>query len=374
MSKPLIGEVAPWADVADLEQAARRRMSPEAAVYVGGGAGEEVTLRANEAAFRRYHLMPRVLRDTAALDTSVDVLGVTFDAPLWLAPAGMQSSIHPEGEHATAAAAAATGLGYVLSSGSSVTLEEVAVSAPPARWFQLYKISDDAEILGDLVQRAVASGYRGLCLTVDSPVHGYRRAALRHSGSTRLPDSVMANLAPYRDRLAASEVPRPFEPVPHFPTTWADLTWLREITDLPILCKGVLHPDDAAEALARGAQGVIVSNHGGRQLDQCVATLDALPAVVAAVGERGTVLFDGGVRTAADAVIALALGARAVGLGRAVLWALGAGGRVGVETFLRSFRTDLARVMHLVGAAKVSDLNPDLVFDRRVGRRGGERP
>jgi 4-hydroxymandelate oxidase len=282
----------------------------------------------------------------------------------------MQGSFDDGAEAATAAAAAEAGMAFTLSTGASMTIEQVAKAAGQARWFQLYFVTRDRQVILDLVRRAEAAGYTALCVTVDNPVHGFRRWALRRGGSTRRQDSQLGNLAPYAEQIAQAAVTRPpaldrLAPPVHFPATWDDIRWLRSQTELPIVLKGILHPEDAATAMEIGLQGVFVSNHGGRQLDHGISTLEALPRVAAAVHARGgVVLMDGGVRSAPDAAIALALGADAVGLGRPVLWALAVGGQRGVSSYLTAFRTELLRTLQLLGLTGPAGLSAEHVERR----------
>lgn len=361
--------IPPWMTAKEIESIARLETADSSVDYFGQGSGEELTLRANVNAFDRYRLIPHVARSVSSLELSTDVLSTRLDVPLFVSPMGNQSLMHPDGELAMAAAAADAGFGFTLSTGSSWTIEEVAEVAGPARWFQLYFLTTDRDVLSDLIRRATESGYCALCVTVDNPVHGFRRASLRRGGSTRVTsNSDLPNLAPYKERIesaggSASDSRISMVPPLHFPVTWNDLRWLRGATSLPIVVKGILHPEDARAVIDMGMQGVVVSNHGGRQLDHCIATLEALPAVASAVGESGIVLMDGGVRRATDAVIAIALGAHAVGLGRAAGWALAYGGRAGATSYLRNFRTEFTRVLQLVGATTPRDLTTDLIYD-----------
>jgi 4-hydroxymandelate oxidase len=362
-----------WAGADELARLAKERLPEDVYDYVASGAGDDLTLAGNVSAFSRLALVPSVLRDVSGISTGCEIAGTRLDCPLLVAPVGMQGLLDEGGESATASGAAEAGVGFILSTGSSVPMEDVAKAAGPARWFQLYFVTPDRGVIADLVSRASASGFTALCVTVDNPVHGFRRATLRRLGSTRRRDSVFANLEPYAEVLGADAAPAvaDLKPAAHFPATWADIEWLRGSTDLPILLKGVLDPADASRAAAMGLDGVVVSNHGGRQLDHGVATVEALPDIVDAVGGASAVLLDGGIRRPSDAVIALALGANGVCLGRLVMWALALGGREGVAGLLRQFRLELTRTMQLVGAAGVSDLRRSMVYDRLLRTRMG---
>jgi 4-hydroxymandelate oxidase len=331
-----------------LEERARAVLPPDVFDYYAGGAGEEDTLAANDRAWRAVRLRPRVLRDVSRVDTSVTVLGSRVGSPVLVAPTAFHRLAHPAGERATAEGAAAAGALFVLSSRSSTRIESVAEVAGPW-WFQVYVLRERA-LTRELVQRAAASGARALVLTGDTPYVGRKR---RDRGSLAIPDAdFRANLERLTDVALAEQAPD---------VTFEDIAWLRGLSSLPVLVKGVLRGDDAARCIEAGAAGVIVSNHGGRQLDGAVATAEALPEVVEAVAGRGEVLVDGGVRTGRDVLRALALGARAVLVGRPVLWGLATGGAAGVQGVLEALREDTAHVMALAGAASVADVTADFV-------------
>jgi 4-hydroxymandelate oxidase len=345
------------------EAAARSMLSPMAFDFVAGGSGDEVTLRANRAAFDRWQLLPRVLRGLREVSTATSVLGQDIAVPALIAPMSVHRLCHDAGERATARAAKTAGTIYTLSTASSVALEEVSPEAGPW-WFQLY-IFADRGLTHDLIARAAAAGASALVVTVDVPLLGRREADARNRFA--LPTGVvMAHLpvrepepdpAPITGSKLAGLDKSVFEPA----MTWNDLDWLASLSPLPVVPKGILHPDDAVCAVDHGAQAVIVSNHGGRQLDSAVATLDALPAVVEAVAGRAEVLVDGGVRRGTDVLKALALGARAVLIGRPILWGLAVDGADGVGHVLELLRAELALDLMLCGLASPGDVDRTLL-------------
>ena len=334
-------------NVDDFEEAARARLDPGAYGYFAGGAGDEQTLRANAAAFAGWELRPRVLVDVAEVSTATTVLGTEVELPLLVAPTAFQRLADPEGELATARGAAAAGTVMTLSTLSSASPGELAAAAPGApQWFQLYWAKDRG-FTKELVESAAEAGQRALVLTVDLPVAGRRERDLR-AGFALPRDLPLPNLPVLLQRedfhVALGTI---FDPT----ITWRDLEWLRSVSPLPLVLKGILTAEDALLAADHGAEGVIVSNHGGRQLDGVPATLDVLPEVVEAVGERAEVLFDGGIRRGVDVLKALALGARAAMSGRAVLWGLAAGGEKGVQQVLALLRAELELGLTLLGCA-----------------------
>lgn len=345
-------------DVVALEAEAAARLDRAAFDYYAGGADEELTVAENVAAWRRWRLRPHVLRDVSEVRTETTVLGTPITAPILVAPTAYHRMAHPEGEVATARGAAGAGTVMVVSTLATVALEEVAAATAAPKWFQLY-VFRDRGFAGELIDRAVAAGYRALVLTVDAPVLGHRRRDARNR--FRLPEGlVMANLG---DRLPDSDgsgLEAYF--ADHDRTlTPRDLDWLKQRSGLPVVVKGIHRGDDAAECVAAGADAVVVSNHGGRQLDRAIATADALPEVVDAVAGRAEVYVDGGIRSGTDVLVALALGARAVLVGRPVLWALAVGGAEGVTALLGELRTELERAMILSGVTSVGAVPRDLV-------------
>jgi 4-hydroxymandelate oxidase len=345
-------------DVHDLEAQARAQLTGQAYDYFAGGADDELTLADNERSWEQLRLRPHVLRDVSVVQTSTTVLGEEVAAPVLVAPMAAQRLAHDEGEAATARGTAAAGTVMIASTISTVSLEDTAAAEPDApRWFQLY-IRKDRGWAEELVLRADAAGYRAIVLTVDLPVLGRRRRDDRHPPG--LPEGLrMANLpdASEAGQWLAATARDDLDPA----LTPDDIGWLRSLTDVPVVVKGVLRADDARECVAAGAAGVIVSNHGGRQLDTAVTGVQALPEVAAAVGDRAEVYVDGGIRRGTDVVKALALGARAVLVGRPVLWALAVGGADGVRDLLLALQESTARAMALCGARSVEECTPDLV-------------
>jgi 4-hydroxymandelate oxidase len=349
-------------DFDELERYAESILPRAAFDYFAGGSGTESTLRDNVAAWGRIRLAPHVLRDVSEVDLSTSVLGHPVSMPLLVAPVAYQRMAHDDGEAGTAAAAAKAGTIMVVSTVATQSMEDVAAAAPDAiRLFQLY-VHADREMTLHLMDRAAAAGYRALVVTVDTPRLGNR---LRdHRNQFRLPGNLSA--ANLRTSEAAGIDPSQI-------ATYADrsfdaslsldtLAWLHQNSSLPVLIKGVSRADDAVAAVQAGVAGVIVSNHGGRQLDGAVATADALPAIADAVGGDVPVLVDGGIRTGVDIVRALALGATAVLIGRPMLWGLTAGGADGVSAVLEHFREELTLALRLVGASSVAEVDRSLIW------------
>jgi 4-hydroxymandelate oxidase len=335
----------------DHEAHARTRLDANAWAYFSGGAADEISLQANRSAWDGLALWPRVLQPLAGGHTRIELLGRGLAHPILLAPMAYQRMAHPDGELASAHAAAAQGAGFILSSQATVSLEHVAqaTASDPQRgplWFQLYFQGSREQTL-DLVHRAEAAGYEALVVTVDAPVNGARDRERRQG--FRLPPGISAvNLVA---RGPAAEPDGLCGGLAAQAPTWADVQWLAGRTRLPILLKGVLHPLDAREALACGMAGLIVSNHGGRTLDTSVATAVALPRIVEAVDGRLPVLVDGGIRRGTDVLKAVALGASAVLVGRPAIWGLANAGAVGVAHVLRLLRDELEMAMALCGCA-----------------------
>ncbi|GAB3879429.1 alpha-hydroxy acid oxidase [Kibdelosporangium lantanae] len=346
-------------NVREFEALARDRLPSDVYDFVAGGAEDEVTLRANEAAFARLRLVPRVLRGPAKRDLGCTLLGMDASMPVLIAPTAFHRLAHPEGERLTARAAAAAGTIMITSMASTVTVEDVATAGGPALtlWFQLY-LQPDWAVTEALVRRAERAGCRALVVTVDSAVFG-RRERDHRNGFRDLPEGLYCeNLR----GLAGDPGVRSIQMVPDL--NWSDIERLRELTALPIVLK-VLHRADAVLAVDTGVNGVIVSNHGGRQLDTALSTVDALPAVADGVRGRIPVLLDGGVRRGTDVVKALAYGADAVAIGRPVFWGLAVDGQDGVTQVLELVRDELDRALGLCGCARPGDVTHDLVREAR---------
>jgi 4-hydroxymandelate oxidase len=358
----------------DFRQAARVRLTPAAYDYYASGALTEWTLRENERAFRRWRFHKRVLVDVSTIDTSTTVLGIDVPFPVLVAPTAFHRLADPEGEVATARATKALGSVMVASTLATTSLEDIAATGVN-RWFQLY-VQKDRGLTRELVARAVAAGYGAIVLTVDTPFIGIRYTELRNR--FQLPDGL--TLANFGAGLAAGGVGlvaggsgagrdsasglRAFSEQFDQTLDWRDLEWLCgecTVAGLPVVAKGILTDIDARRAVDAGVAGVVVSNHGGRQLDGDPATLDALPEVVDEVGGDTEVLLDGGVRTGPDVVKALALGARAVLVGRPVLWGLAAGGQAGVERVLSLLRDEVADTLRQAGVPRLADVGPGLL-------------
>jgi isopentenyl diphosphate isomerase/L-lactate dehydrogenase-like FMN-dependent dehydrogenase len=341
-----------FVNVDDFEAAARERLHPGAHDYIAGGAGDEHTLRENRAAFQRWELRPRVLVDISSVSTATTVLGTEVALPVLVAPTAFQQLANAEGELATARGAAAAGTIMCLSTLSSASPAELAAAAPGApQWFQLYWSRDRGFTQG-LVEAASASGFSALVLTVDLPVAGRRERDVR--AAFRLPvDLPLPNIP---QELRGDDFHTALHAVVDDTLTWRDLEWLRSICSLPLVVKGILTSEDALLAAEHGAAAVVVSNHGGRQLDGVPPTLDVLPEVVEAVGERVEVLLDGGIRRGIDVLKALALGARATLSGRSVLWGLAAGGEEGVTSVLELLRRELELGLKLLGCPSPNDV------------------
>lgn len=326
--------------VEDFEPIARARLPKEVYDFVAGGAGDEWTLRENTRAFERWILRPRVLRGVVEPDTRTEVFGVPLSMPVMIAPWAYQRLVHPDGELATAQAAARAGTLMVVSTPAERHLEAIAATDVP-RWFQLYVVRDRA-VSERMLDRAVEAGYGAVVFTVDLPVGGLRYRDARNG--FEIPEDMRARGGDY-------------DPV----LTWDDIAWIKDRTGLPVLVKGILAAEDAPLAIEAGADGIVVSNHGGRQLDATAAGVDALPEVVETVAGRIPVLMDGGVRRGTDILTALALGAAAVLVGRPIAWGLAADGEEGVARVLEILRTGLENAMVLTGCHTLTDVTRELV-------------
>lgn len=353
-------------NISEFEAIARTRMEPTAFDYYAGGSGDERTLADNVAAFDRYVFTPRVLIDAEHVDLSQSVAGTDIRFPIMLAPTAFNRLAHEDGELAAARAAGAMGTAMICSTIATYPIEEVAAVATGPLWFQLY-VYRDREVTRDLVKRAEAAGVGALVLTVDTARLGRRERDVRNKFTLPAGMSI-ANLERYGNDQAlrwagASSFQEYIHKLFDGSLTWESVEWLRSQTTLPIFIKGVLHPDDARLAAKAGASGIVVSNHGGRQLDGAIATIDALGPVVDAAGDL-PVLVDGGVRRGTHVLKALALGAKAVLIGRPYLWALAADGENGVKTALEMLRSELELAMTLAGCTRLSDVKRALISRR----------
>ncbi len=354
-----------FTNLLELEDMARAKVPRAIFDYIAGGAEDEVTLRRNREAFGRWALRPRVLRDVRKRDTKTVLLGERVSMPVCVAPTSFHALVHPEGEVATARGSAAAETILIASTVSTKPLEEIAAAADAPRWFQLYVYKDRA-VTEELVNRAVKAGYKALCLTADTPVLG-RRERDERNAFTLPPGFGIANLKPAGlDGMPEVEQGSAFAQyvtdLLDSSLTWDDVDWLKSISPLPLVVKGIMTAEDAVLAVDHGIAGIVVSNHGGRQLDSTLGSLDALPEVVAAVRGRIEVYLDGGIRRGTDVLKALALGAKAVFVGRPVLWGLALGGADGVRAVLDELRTELDTAMALAGCATLKDIESSLVL------------
>jgi lactate 2-monooxygenase len=363
----ITGEPKPLLTAEDWEEAARAKLDEGAFDYIAGGAGAESTMRANREAFERRRLRPRMLAGNVQRDASVEILGTRSPAPFLLAPVGVLSIAHPDAELAVARASAATGVPLILSSAASSSIEDVAaVMGDAARWFQLYW-ANDREICESFCRRAADAGFGAIVVTLDTTTLGWRPRDLRHAylpfirgeGCAQFfSDPVFRSRlsqTPEEDLLTAAATM--LSTFPNLGLTWDDMAWLREQVELPLLVKGVLRADDAARAKACGVDGIVVSNHGGRQVDGAVASLDALVEVRAEVGPEYPLLVDGGVRSGADVLKALAAGADAVLLGRPYAYGLAVDGQAGVEEVVTNLAAEVDLTLALIGARAATELD-----------------
>lgn len=352
----------PLCDIPDYERAAQAVMTPLAWEYVAGGAADEHTLRANCEAYTRLGLAPRVLVDVSQLDTRVTLLGREHAHPILLAPAAYQKLCHPEGELATARGAAEAAATLVVSTTATVSLEDLAAIRTHPQWFQLY-VQPDRGFTRELVQRTEAAGYEALVVTVDTPVLGPRYREQR--AKFNLPPGL--ERANFRGRPTATGAQRAtgrgiYSATLDPSVTWSDLDWLRSLTKLPVLLKGILHPDDAARAVSAGVAGVIVSNHGARNLDTGPATVDALPRIAEKVGGALPVLVDGGIRRGTDILKALALGANAVLIGRPYYYGLAVDGARGVTQIVHILRREFEMAMAHCGRPTIASIDASVIW------------
>ena len=345
----------------ELESVAQRSVDERIWGYIEGGAGAERTQRANEAAFHRWVVVPEVLAGVRSVDLSTRLLGTLVRSPFFVAPTAYHREVHPEGERAVAAAAGRLGVLAVYSTLSSDSLEEIAsASGKGPRWFQLYFQPEPATSV-ELVRRAERAGYGAIVVTVDTPILGSRDRQERSGFALERPVPIGNGPLVRTPPRGPSWDGGAYELGDAAEASWAALETVGKATALPLVVKGVLSPEGARRAVEIGAKAVIVSNHGGRQLDLAPATLDALPGVVREVGRHAEVYLDGGVRRGSDVAVALALGARAVGVGRPVLWALAAGGHAGVDRYLRLLGTEVANTLVQLGRSSVSAVDRSLI-------------
>jgi len=358
------GQAGQTLSLRELEFEARQRLDPAVYDFVAGGADDETTLRANETAFSRIGLLPRILRGKASPELAVTLLNCRAALPVVIAPTAFHRLVHPEGELATARAAAAAGTIMIASMASTVAIGEVAEAvrqttggASPNLWFQIY-VQPDRGFTEVIIRRAEAAGCAALVVSVDSPVFGRRERDHRNGFFDLPPGMCCENL---REPTTCGE-PGRARPIVFRPElSWDDIAWLRKTTALKIVLKGVTHPEDARLAVDAGVHALMVSNHGGRQLDTVPATVGLLPAIADAVDGSLPLMLDGGIRRGTDVVKAIALGARAVAVGRPVFWGLAVGGEEGVAHVLEILRTELERALILCGCGSLSDVTRDLV-------------
>ncbi|HVU35880.1 MAG TPA: alpha-hydroxy acid oxidase [Opitutaceae bacterium] len=348
-------------DLSDFERAARQQLTEMAWNYIAGGAADELSLRWNVEAYHRIRLCPRALVDVSSLDTTVMLLGRTHPSPIILAPVAYQQLFHPEGEVAAARGAAAAGSTFVVSTSATKSVEQVAAGSTGPRWFQLY-VQRDRGFTAELVHRAEAAGCEALVLTIDSPLLGPRYRELRTHFA--LPPGITRA---HQTGLAATGSHRPSETniysaILDPKVTWKDIDWLVSLTRLPVLLKGLLNPEDADRAAHTGAAAVIVSNHGGRNLDTVPATIDVLPEIVARLRGRKPVLVDGGIRRGTDILKAIALGATAVMVGRPYVYGLAVQGAEGVARVVTILRRELEMALALAGRRSLKELDASVIW------------
>jgi 4-hydroxymandelate oxidase len=370
-------ENLPTADLMRFEPLARPRLSQMAYDYVRSGGADEITMRENREGFERLQLSPSVLVDVSRIDTRINLFGSEFESPILLAPVAYHRLYHPEGEIGTARGANAAGAGFVISTFTTTAIDEIARNTRAPIWFQLY-VQRDREFTKDMVQRAVASGCKAVCLTVDTPVLGNRYGQLAfglpkelecvHLRGMKLSGTAVRQATQVQaTQVQATQGHKTQRPSiydtlfdPSF--NWNDLEWLRSVAGVPVLLKGVLSAEDGRLAASCGADGVIVSNHGGRNLDRVPATIDALPRVVDAVGGRIPVMLDSGIRRGTDVLMALALGAKAVFIGRPYIYGLALGGAKGVERVISILRDELERAMALTGRRSIAEIDASVLW------------
>lgn len=354
----------PAADLMQFEPLARRRLSQMAYDYVRSGGGDEITMRENRLAFERLRLSPSVLVDVSRIDTRVSLFGTELEHPILLAPIAYHRLYHPEGELATARGASAAGAAFVISSFTTTSIAEIAQNTKQPIWFQLY-VQRDRAFTKDMVERAVAAGCKAICLTVDTPVLGCRYGQLSFGLPSHM-ECVHLRGLDLKSPIPGHKTQRGgiYDPLFDPSFNWRDLDWLRSISGVPVLLKGVLSPEDGKRAIDYGADGIIVSNHGGRNLDLVPATIDALPRVADAIAGRIPVLLDSGIRRGTDVLTALALGAKAVFVGRPYIYGLALAGARGVERVLSILRGEFERAMALTGRRAIAEIDSSVLWQQ----------
>ncbi|KAF5910929.1 hypothetical protein HPG69_000893 [Diceros bicornis minor] len=356
------GPEMPFVCLTDFQARARERLSKLTWDYIEGGAGEGFTQEDNITAFKKIRLRPRYLKDVSEVDTRTTIQGEEISAPICISPTGFHCIAWPDGEMSTARAAQAAGICYVTSTYASCTLEDIVSTAPGGlRWFQLY-VQRDRQLNRQLIQRVESLGFKALVITVDVPISGNRWHDVRNQLDLKT-NLLLKDLRSPKERnsMPSLQMSR-IDPS----ICWDDLSWLQSITQLPIILKGILTKEDAELAVKHNVQGIIVSNHGGRQLDEVPASIDALTEVVAAVKGKIEVYMDGGIRTGNDVLKALALGAKCIFLGRPILWGLACKGERGVEEVLNILKNEFHTSMTLTGCRSVAEINRDLIQISRL--------
>jgi 4-hydroxymandelate oxidase len=360
--RPSAAESLPTADILQFEPLARQRLSQMAYDYVRSGGADEITMRHNRQGFERLQLSPNVLVDVSKLDTRVNLFGSELDSPLLLAPVAYHRLYHPDGEVATARGASAAGAAFVVSSFTTTAMDEIARNTQRPIWFQLY-VQRDRAFTKDMVQRAVAAGCKTVCLTVDTPVLGNRYGQLSFGLPKELECVHLRGLSlGVTTSGHKTQRGRIYDPLFDPSFNWQDLAWLRSAAGVPVILKGVLSAEDGKRAVENGADGVIVSNHGGRNLDRVPGTIEALPRVVEAIAGRIPVMLDSGIRRGTDVLMALALGAKAVFIGRPYIYGLAAGGAEGVERVISILRDELERAMALTGRRSIAEIDASVLW------------
>lgn len=353
-------DTLPVADLMQFEPLARRRLSQMAYDYVRSGGGDEITMRENRLGFERLRLAPNVLRDVSQLDTRVTLFGSELEHPILLAPIAYHRLYHPEGELATARGASTAGAAMVISSFTTTGIDEIGRNTERPIWFQLY-VQRDRAFTKDMVQRAVAAGCKAVCLTVDTPVLGCRYGQLSFGLPSHI-ECVHLRGLNLKSSAPTHSMGGIYDPIFDPSFNWRDLEWLRSVAGVPVLLKGVLSPEDGKRAIDYGVDGLIVSNHGGRNLDLVPAAIDALPRVVDAVAGRIPVLLDSGIRRGTDVLMALALGAKAVLIGRPYVYGLALGGARGVERVISILRDEFQRAMALTGRHSIAEIDATVLW------------